>query len=61
MRTVVIGNFRCPDDISNAATVEPCDFPATEQSILEYPMQLPRDFVFFGLSETKTHRRLRAK
>ena len=61
MRTIVIGHFRGPDDISNAATVEPCNFPATEQPIFHYPMQLPRDFVFFGLSEAKARRRVRAK
>ena len=60
MRTVVIVIPAC-GNISNAATVEPSNFPATKQSILEYPMQLPRNFVFFGLSEAKAHRRLRAK
>ena len=61
MGTIVVGHFRSPDDISNAATVEPCNFPATKQSIFHYPMQLPRDFVFFGPSEAKAGRRVRAK
>jgi len=61
MRTIVIRDFRCPNDISNAATVEPCNFPATEQPILQYPMQLPRDFVFVGLSEAKASGRICAK
>lgn len=61
MRTIVIRNFRRPDDISDAATVEPRNFPAMEQPILQYPMQLPRDFVFVGLSEAKARRRIRAK
>jgi hypothetical protein len=61
MRAIVIGHFRCPDDVSNSTAVKARNFPATKQSILHDPMQLPCDFVFLRPSEAKARGRIGAK
>ena len=51
MLSIIIGDFRSPNDVLDAASVKPGNFFAAEESILHNPMKLPGNVILFCSGE----------
>jgi hypothetical protein len=54
MLSIIIGDFRSSNDVLDAASVEPGNFFAAEESILHNPMKLPGNVILFCSGEQES-------